>query len=96
MQCCCSPSGLPIRTRSSINTPGPLMWVTPLPLFLRSIHPLQYLLPLAFHPSVRPSPPRPAHPSDSWWMEAGGVEPGDNGEQAGVGVSQCHLNFSKL
>ncbi|CAB1431899.1 unnamed protein product [Pleuronectes platessa] len=34
--------------------------------------PIPRLLPLDFHPSVCPSPPRPACLSDSWWMEAVG------------------------
>lgn len=73
VQHCRAPSGLPIRTLSSINTRGSAMWVTPLPLLHPSFHPLP---PSSCFPSVRPSPLRPVRASDSWWIGGRGVERG--------------------
>lgn len=100
VQCCCSPSGLPIRTLSSKNTPGSAMWVTPLPLLLPSIHPLP---PPSCFPSICLSISTEAC-TPVWQLVDGGcgVERGDNGEQdrAGTEVAvrihfRCFLESSK-
>lgn len=54
------------------------------------------LLPLAFHPSVCPSPQRPTCLSDSWWMEAMGWSKGDDGEQDREGTESWCQNQRKM